>query len=328
MLNVGVWARRAVRRRLGVLHRQLLRLERTPTADAIHDVRVASRRLRAALRLFQVNFPPGEVRRLRAAVRRVTQLLGAARDLDVFAQNLTRHSVQRGSSLVALVARLQALRMQKLERAIPQARQLRHHLLAFPVGGANPGRALQPAESVSSNFQRILPQLLRRYFQRGRRVVLARAANKKLHRFRIRTKWMRYKTELYAEVFPGALRSALPCFRRIQDLLGRLQDQCMLQLFFKRRMRVLRDPPRRAECQRVVKWSRARQKRLRRAFFCFWERLEENELESRLLARIAATRVHRPRRSRRRRRGHLAGVTGGSEPAPDVTRAVNRPRGI
>jgi len=51
--------------------------------EALHDMRVASRRLRAALSVFAAAFPPGPFRKMEREVARVTDALGAVRDGDV-----------------------------------------------------------------------------------------------------------------------------------------------------------------------------------------------------------------------------------------------------
>src|SRR5438309_9251655 len=57
-------------------------------ADAVHDMRVASRRLRAALEIFQEVFTPKQYRVLRRDVKRVADALGGVRDLDVLEERL------------------------------------------------------------------------------------------------------------------------------------------------------------------------------------------------------------------------------------------------
>ena len=51
--------------------------------EALHDMRVASRRLRAALSVFAAAFPPKPFRATDKEVARVTDALGAVRDADV-----------------------------------------------------------------------------------------------------------------------------------------------------------------------------------------------------------------------------------------------------
>ncbi len=59
---------------------------KTPTADdieALHDMRVGSRRLRAALSVFAKAFPKSEYRHWDKQIGDITDALGAVRDLDV-----------------------------------------------------------------------------------------------------------------------------------------------------------------------------------------------------------------------------------------------------
>ncbi|MDN7024880.1 CHAD domain-containing protein [Methanoculleus sp. FWC-SCC1] len=51
--------------------------------EYIHRMRVASRRIRAALPLFEDCFAPGDYKRWRREIRQITRALGAARDADV-----------------------------------------------------------------------------------------------------------------------------------------------------------------------------------------------------------------------------------------------------
>lgn len=53
-------------------------------AEAVHQMRVAMRRLRSALALFNRHFPCGEFRDLRAEAKRIASAMGDARNCDVF----------------------------------------------------------------------------------------------------------------------------------------------------------------------------------------------------------------------------------------------------
>jgi CHAD domain-containing protein len=60
--------------------------------EAIHQMRVWSRRSRAALDIFHACFPGKAFARLEREVRQVTRALGAARDLDVMIDGLTKRA--------------------------------------------------------------------------------------------------------------------------------------------------------------------------------------------------------------------------------------------
>lgn len=58
------------------------------TEDAIHDMRVAARKLRTTLEIFAPCFPARPMRRLNRAIKRLASALGTVRDADVALANL------------------------------------------------------------------------------------------------------------------------------------------------------------------------------------------------------------------------------------------------
>lgn len=62
--------------------------------EALHDMRVASRRLRAAMSVFESAFPAKEFRPLEREAARVTDSLGAVRDADVQIEYLSKQRDQ------------------------------------------------------------------------------------------------------------------------------------------------------------------------------------------------------------------------------------------
>ncbi len=127
-LPLGVWALAVVRARIRQLERALDRLEKKPDAEAIHEVRVAARRLRAGLRHLAPCFGGNRGEKLRAAVSRVAGALGKVRDLDILIENLADDAGRPGSSFSGLVKRMEASRADRLQRVLPEARLLRHQL--------------------------------------------------------------------------------------------------------------------------------------------------------------------------------------------------------
>jgi CHAD domain-containing protein len=80
--------------------------------EALHDTRVATRRLRAALEVFEPCFPRGAFRRVLAEVKRLADTLGERRDLDVQIEWLERYASARGGAerpaILGFVAALRA----------------------------------------------------------------------------------------------------------------------------------------------------------------------------------------------------------------------------
>ena len=62
----------------------------TSDIERVHDMRVATRRLRAALEIFAVCFPKAEHRRALKEVKRLADVLGERRDPDVAIEGFAR----------------------------------------------------------------------------------------------------------------------------------------------------------------------------------------------------------------------------------------------
>src|SRR5262249_55609291 len=75
-------------------------------ADAVHDMRVAVRRLRSALRTFKPMLAEQWVDSLRDELDWLAALLGAVRDLDVLRENLRRDAADLDGSRAACVDEL------------------------------------------------------------------------------------------------------------------------------------------------------------------------------------------------------------------------------
>jgi CHAD domain-containing protein len=83
-------------------------------ADAVHDMRVASRRLRAALEIFQDVFAPKQYQALRRDVKRVADALGGVRDLDVLEERLREDRKNRPrSQQLVLTSMLEEMEAQR-----------------------------------------------------------------------------------------------------------------------------------------------------------------------------------------------------------------------
>jgi hypothetical protein len=125
-LTLSDWGRAVVKRRSAVLRAELHRLVRKPDEEAIHDVRVATRRLRAALRHLDVCFPRAAVKEADRAVRSLASILGEARDMDIVLQNL--RPAAGGAAFGRWRSGLRRQRAGRLRSAVPAARRLARRL--------------------------------------------------------------------------------------------------------------------------------------------------------------------------------------------------------
>src|SRR5215207_1130044 len=85
-----VWAQDAISRRLDEMFAHTEGVRLGEDIEAVHDMRVGSRRLVAAMKVFAVCFPGYEYELLLRQARRVTRRLGAVRDLDVLIDHYER----------------------------------------------------------------------------------------------------------------------------------------------------------------------------------------------------------------------------------------------
>jgi CHAD domain-containing protein len=207
-------------------------VEHSPTPDEIHQLRVAARRLRVALRLFGHMLPSTDVGRFNAELRWFAGSLGDVRDLDVYTENFRAYvqplpTEQRGG-LSAYEMYLRRERGEARQRAAAAAASTRAAALyadieRFVAAGPSAG-ALRRWGSLSIGDA--VRQSVRRSVGRVRRLgnaLMTRARPAQLHDLRIKSKRLRYELEFFAEVYPPLKQTAKEC-KALQDLLGTLQD--------------------------------------------------------------------------------------------------------
>lgn len=204
--------------------------------ECLHRMRVASRRLRSLLPLFDDCLPAKQSARIRKQLRRVTRALGDARDADVQALFLLdalkdcrddRHRPGLERLLLRFRQKrsaLQAPLVDTLEQ-LASGREMRRMEMALRYLVATSQLYTNP-ESVQHAYVRCRSAVLRRL-----RAVLAAAAtirgpqsNTELHTTRITIKRLRYTLQAFAPLYPDALDNAIRTTRRLQDVLGNIHD--------------------------------------------------------------------------------------------------------
>src|SRR5688572_7751152 len=207
-------------------------VEHAPTPDEIHQLRVAARRLRVALRLFARLLPSKDAARFKTELRWFATSLGDVRDLDVYTDNFkayvqTLPSAQRGdlSGYEMYLRRERTEARQRAAAAVasPRAAALLADIERFVAAGPSPG-ALRRWSSltVGDAMRQSVRRSVGRVRQLGNRLT-TRARPAELHDLRIKSKRLRYELEFFAEVYPPLKQTAKEC-KALQDLLGGLQD--------------------------------------------------------------------------------------------------------
>ena len=207
--------------------------------EKVHQMRVASRRLRAALRLFEAVLPPA-AGSLQDELAWIAAALGEVRDLDVQIASLARagsglraESEALGAVLCLLDARRSAAR-QALHSALAT------HRFATLVTGLR-DLAEQPGPDRADDGLDVADLLIRRTHRRLRKAgeqLHPEASPATLHRARIRAKQFRYALECFSELYGKPARRLIRRAVRLQDVLGGAQDAAVLQEL----MRLLSQP--------------------------------------------------------------------------------------
>jgi CHAD domain-containing protein len=201
--------------------------------EAIHQMRVAGRRLRVALPLLARKSHGRRVRRARWILRELTRAAGTSRDLDVGVALLEERLKER-----ELDAERRTLR-QRLRAARGRSRTRMAEAL-MDIDIARVRRHLRVI--VSRRAELVFTALLRlrdARDSRGSAVLEAVAAlgdrfdPAELHRLRIRLRRLRYAAEL-AEKLTGQSTEAPALFRQLQDLLGQVRDAHVLSCWLGR----------------------------------------------------------------------------------------------
>jgi CHAD domain-containing protein len=97
--------------------------------EALHDMRVATRRLRASLSVFQPAFPARPFDKFERKIAYLTDALGDARDTDVFLEFITAHvealTVERASEKFGLHEFARHLQKRREEQQVELLKTLR-----------------------------------------------------------------------------------------------------------------------------------------------------------------------------------------------------------
>ena len=176
--------------------------------EYLHQLRVSMRRLRAVLRAFRGVLPGSKRRRLIRALRKLSPVLGAARDWDVLLARTHVDARAHARARRAREAAVAAVKSKEFDRVLEMARAL---------------EADQDSEPVKDFAARALERAHRKVMKRAKSVDWSHAAHR--HAVRIRVKRLRYTCELFAAAFPGsAARSYISALKALQGVLGALND--------------------------------------------------------------------------------------------------------
>ncbi len=200
--------------------------------EYIHQMRVATRRLRAALRLFGPLLPPGFTEPLLPPLRDLMLVLGRARNLDVLLAEIADPVLQAlpdEPRLAALVGIITERGFDMRQQALRQLQSAEYGCGILRILGILYGLKVGAGETAEAGPTVI--DFAENRLRRLRKKVRALAAHARvddppsLHALRIGIKRLRYALEFFAPLAsPKAMRRMLDQLVSLQDTLGQIND--------------------------------------------------------------------------------------------------------
>jgi CHAD domain-containing protein len=232
--------------------------------EAIHDLRVASRRLREGVSLFAGSLPRKKGKRLAKGVKQVTRMLGNIRNADEAFLFFSGVSREESSGCEKELEEL----MQGLRREREQA----HAKLKEELGALDPEPLRQDFEEIQKGvnlfngsevdpFRNITLFAAQAILQRGEKVkeLLPEARREEngaaQHRLRIAVKKLRYRLEIIAPLLKNDYEELRGALKGYQEVLGKLHD---LDLFTEMVRKRLREGGGREQLLRLLAQKRSR----------------------------------------------------------------------
>jgi len=202
--------------------------------EGVHQMRVATRRLRAALKAFGDVLPEEDAARLATEAAWLCDVLGEVRDLDVQLARLAQYRQllppTRQSTLDAYERHLKGS-LQQARRCLVNAldgRRYVHFLNRYRRLQSDANGLVGTGPTIRDHARRILPARLQRIRKSGRRIHPG-SKPEDYHRLRIRIKKLRYGFEILEGPYGETLARVGKALRRLQGRLGDHQDACVAQ---------------------------------------------------------------------------------------------------
>jgi CHAD domain-containing protein len=201
--------------------------------EELHDMRVATRRMRAAFEVFQNAFEAKAVKKHLKGLKATGRALGRVRDLDVFMEKAQQYldSVPQEQRtgldplLVLWENERQADREMMLEHLDSQDYvDFKRKFLEFV---SKPGAGAKPIPETSPHLvKHVVPVLIytRLASVRAYGPMLEAATIEQLHSLRIEFKKLRYTLEFFREVLGEGTKALIEDVKILQDHLGDLND--------------------------------------------------------------------------------------------------------
>jgi CHAD domain-containing protein len=202
-------------------HEPGVRLGENP--EELHDMRVATRRLRAALKLY-AEVLPRRAEGYERDLRYFANALGEVRDLDVHLERLAEETSRNGDDLEEVVAVLEERQAEARRRMLKALDSNRYERFVASFSGTlRRGRSPAPTAPILE----AAPDLVRRRYKKVRKAADALtgdSAPEDFHNLRKKGKRLRYALEPLQGIYGKPSEKMVGFLKTLQDDLGDHQD--------------------------------------------------------------------------------------------------------
>jgi len=229
-------AARYFHKQINALARQFKGIQENTDIECVHKARVASRRIRTGLDMFQECFPAKRVNKWRKEIRRLIRKLGSARDKDVAILCLqhTIDELDEGKfeyGLARLILRLKQQRESLQPKVVKSLERIESSKVLEEMF-TEMGGIIFGLERYEMNMRNTC------VFRQCQKHILEKMSNllacqeclanprdeKGHHKMRIRAKRLRYTLEICRDVYEGKLDDSINKLKEMQTLLGDIHD--------------------------------------------------------------------------------------------------------
>jgi CHAD domain-containing protein len=193
-------------------------------AEPIHDLRVAGRRLRNALRLFRNFYSKRTRKETRRELKEIMKIAGKVRDRDIAIQIVFSLANIGAVDLLSDILVERAELKKELDRRLRKERNTCRCLCASPRDPSTSAKiSFYPTVTAKDNAHGVLPLLVAAALE-GAKEPVARPTPEMLHELRISLKRLRDTLEMFSPCYDLHLGRLIKMLRGLLQALGELND--------------------------------------------------------------------------------------------------------
>jgi triphosphatase len=199
-------------------------------AEELHDMRVATRRMRAAMKIFEKPLPV-RAQRFRDEFKWIAGALGEVRDLDVQLERLESwiSSASPGDRepLEALRAVFQERRKKARRSMLRRLNSRRYARLVESFGAFVERGPSRRAQASRLPIEAAGPDLVRKPYRKLRKLgdpLSEESSGEEYHELRKKGKRLRYALEFLSDIYQDPAKDLIKALKELQDVLGDHQD--------------------------------------------------------------------------------------------------------